>query len=96
VGGSAPAALAPPAHNAVALRIGVEAVPPVRGAEAVCPAVELSGERRLTVHRHAADRIGGAAAPDAHDCVIGAATLQEREARTDELMAAVGRLLRRS
>ena len=31
----------------------------------------------------------------AHHCVIGADTSEEREARTAELMAAVGRLLRR-
>ena len=31
----------------------------------------------------------------AHQCVIGAEDLTEREARTDELMAAVGRLMRR-
>src|SRR5580704_5092176 len=31
----------------------------------------------------------------AHHCVIGADTAREREARTGELMAAVGRLLRR-
>jgi DNA-binding FrmR family transcriptional regulator len=30
-----------------------------------------------------------------HHCVMGAADLDEREARTDELMAAVGRLMRR-
>jgi DNA-binding FrmR family transcriptional regulator len=31
----------------------------------------------------------------AHQCVIGAQDLGEREAKTDELMAAVGRLMRR-
>ena len=31
----------------------------------------------------------------AHQCVIGAQDLAEREAKTDELMAAVGRLMRR-
>ena len=31
----------------------------------------------------------------AHQCVIGAEDLAEREVRTDELMAAVGRLMRR-
>jgi DNA-binding FrmR family transcriptional regulator len=31
----------------------------------------------------------------AHHCVIGADDLGEREAKTDELMAAVGRLMRR-
>jgi DNA-binding FrmR family transcriptional regulator len=31
-----------------------------------------------------------------HHCVIGAQDLDEREARTDELMDAVGRLMRRS
>lgn len=31
----------------------------------------------------------------AHHCVIGADTAQERDAKTDELMAAVGRLMRR-
>src|SRR3979411_555317 len=31
----------------------------------------------------------------AHHCVIGASDLAEREAKTDELMAAVGRLMRR-
>jgi CsoR family transcriptional regulator, copper-sensing transcriptional repressor len=31
----------------------------------------------------------------AHHCVIGAEDLIEREAKTDELMAAVGRLMRR-
>ncbi|HEV7585827.1 MAG TPA: metal-sensitive transcriptional regulator [Solirubrobacteraceae bacterium] len=30
-----------------------------------------------------------------HQCVIGAADLAEREAKTDELMGAVGRLMRR-
>ena len=30
-----------------------------------------------------------------HQCVIGAQDLAEREAKTDELMAAVGRLMRR-
>ena len=32
----------------------------------------------------------------AHHCVIGADDLAERESKTDELMAAVGRLMRRS
>ena len=31
----------------------------------------------------------------AHHCVIGAAALEERETKTDELMSAVGRLMRR-
>jgi CsoR family transcriptional regulator, copper-sensing transcriptional repressor len=31
----------------------------------------------------------------AHHCVIGAQDLEERETRTDELMSAVGRLMRR-
>jgi CsoR family transcriptional regulator, copper-sensing transcriptional repressor len=31
----------------------------------------------------------------AHHCVIAAATAQDRDAKTDELMAAVGRLMRR-
>jgi DNA-binding FrmR family transcriptional regulator len=31
----------------------------------------------------------------AHQCVIGAEDLSDREARTDELMGAVGRLMRR-
>ena len=31
----------------------------------------------------------------AHHCVIGAPSAREREERTDELMAAVGRLMRR-
>jgi DNA-binding FrmR family transcriptional regulator len=31
----------------------------------------------------------------AHHCVIGADSPQEREAKTDELMAAMGRLMRR-
>ena len=31
----------------------------------------------------------------AHHCVVGAASAVERGARTDELMAAVGRLMRR-
>jgi DNA-binding FrmR family transcriptional regulator len=31
----------------------------------------------------------------AHHCVIGAQALEERETRTDELMSAVGRLMRR-
>ena len=31
----------------------------------------------------------------AHHCVIGAPSAPERDARTDELMAAVGRLMRR-
>ena len=32
----------------------------------------------------------------AHHCVIGAGTAKAREEKTDELMAAVGRLMRRS
>jgi DNA-binding FrmR family transcriptional regulator len=31
----------------------------------------------------------------AHHCVVGSADADERDARTDELMAAVGRMLRR-
>ena len=31
----------------------------------------------------------------AHHCVIGAGTAAERDAKTDEMMAAVGRLMRR-
>jgi DNA-binding FrmR family transcriptional regulator len=31
----------------------------------------------------------------AHHCVVGAATAADRDARTDEMMAAVGRLMRR-
>ena len=31
----------------------------------------------------------------AHHCVLGARTAQERDEKTDELMAAVGRLMRR-
>ena len=32
----------------------------------------------------------------AHHCVVGARTADERNAKTDEMMAAVGRLMRRS
>jgi CsoR family transcriptional regulator, copper-sensing transcriptional repressor len=70
----------------------------IRGIEAM-----VSDERycidiltQITAARAALDKVAlGLLDDHAHHCVLGASTARERDEKTDELMAAVGRLMRR-
>jgi CsoR family transcriptional regulator, copper-sensing transcriptional repressor len=51
---------------------------------------------QITAARAALDKVAlGLLDDHAHHCVLGASTKRERDEKTDELMAAVGRLMRR-
>lgn len=51
---------------------------------------------QITAIRAALDKVAlGLLDDHAHHCVIGARTAADRDAKTDELMAAVGRMMRR-
>ncbi len=51
---------------------------------------------QISAARAALDKVAlGLLDDHAHQCVIGASTARERDAKTDELMSAVARLMRR-
>ncbi len=71
----------------------------IRGIEAMVDADRYCIDilTQISAARAALDKVAlGLLDDHAHHCVTGASSARERDEKTDELMAAVGRLMRRS